>query len=94
MASYFSVNPDTLKSVDLTFHVFINASSSHQQNFVCLFKPGTTLSPHMIEEAKRRFHQLYLKEEDRSRYMGFMSQSVFVSKNEKTNFIKQTAVLY
>ncbi len=94
MHAYFSINPDTLKSIDLPFNVYINSSASSHQKFVCLFKPGTALSPQMVDDAKKRFHQLYLKEEDRSSYLNFLSRSLLVSKNEKTNFFKQSAVVY
>ncbi len=94
MHAFFSINPDTLKSVDLPFKVYINSSASDHQKFVCLFKPGTALSPQMVDDAKSRFHQLYLNEEDRSTYLNFLSQCALITKFEKTDFLKQTAVTY
>lgn len=94
MSAYFSINPDSLKGVSLPFNVYINSSASNHQKFVCLFKPGTALSPQMIEDAKQRFYQLYLMENDRSEYLNFLASSLEVSKQEKTFFFQQSAVTY
>lgn len=94
MHAYFSINPDTLQGINLSFNVYINSSSSNHQKFVCLFKPGTALSPQMVMDAKNRFHQLYVKEEDRSNYLNFLSSSLSINKIEKADFLKQSAVIY
>ena len=94
MHAYFSINPDTLQSINLPFNVYINSSSSNHQKFVCLFKPGTALSPQMVLDAKNRFYQLYLREEDRSSYLNFLSSSPSTTKIEKADFLKQSAIVY
>lgn len=94
MKSFFSINPETIKGADITFKVYINSSSSSHQKFVCLFKPGTTLSPKMVEEAKVRFHQLYLSEDERDSYLDFLSKSSLVSLKDKSQALKDSAVSY
>lgn len=94
MQAYFSVNPDYLKSTELTFNVYINSSASDKQKFVCLFKPGTAISEQMIIDAKSRFHQLYVQEADRSKYLNFLTHSKEISKTHKTTFLQQSAVIY
>lgn len=94
MQTYFSINPDTIKGADITFKVYINSSSSAHQKFVCLFKPGTALSPKMVDDAKMRFHQLYLSEDERNKYLDYLSQSSVIALKDKTQALKDSAVTY
>lgn len=94
MYAYFSINPDHLKSLNLNINIYINSSSSNVQKFICLFKPGTAISSQMVEDARMRFHQLYVREEDRNHYLKLISNAPSVSKNEKASLIQKSAVVY
>lgn len=94
MQAYFSINPDNLKTSNLPLNVFINSSASDKQKFVCLFKPGTAISSQMIDDAKLRFHQLYISEDDRNLYLKFLSSSTNITKTEKASSLQQSAVVY
>jgi len=94
LASYFSIDPELLNGAKLPFEVYINSSAAAKQHFICLFKSGAAISPQMVVEAKTRFYQLYLKEDDRSAYLSFISKNKSLPVQLRTQILKETAGLY
>tara|TARA_B100001971_G_scaffold91031_1_gene83986 strand:- start:54609 stop:55694 length:1086 start_codon:yes stop_codon:yes gene_type:complete len=73
----------------------VNSSSlENKQKFVRLFKRDNVLSVDELHDFKKKYHQLYCAEDQRTLYMKSLIQSDNVSDIEATNFIKDSAIKY
>lgn len=94
--SYFSISYDLIVwGKKLPYDLYVNSSSiENKQKFIKLFKKDNVLSIDELTEYKKKFHQLYCAEDQRSLYMKSLIQSDDISDIEATNFIKDSAIKY
>lgn len=93
--SFFSIRHDLIVTDDeLPYDLFVNSSVvKEKEKFVRIFAHGGTLSSEEIQEFHRKYTQLYVPENQRSRYMKSLIKS---SQDDvvKANVIKDTAITY
>lgn len=94
--SYFSISYDLItKNVPLTYDLFVNSSSlENKQKFIRLFPKGQTLEAEEISSLKKKYHQLYVPEDQRRAYMKSLASSDDIDDGQAVTYIKDTAIQY
>lgn len=94
--SYFSVSYDLIATqTRLSYDLFVNSSSlSNKQKFIKLFSQGQLLNDSDVIELKKKYHQLYVPEDQRSLYMKSLGALRKGADLDAANFIKDTAIEY
>ena len=94
--NFFSVSSDLItKDKPLPFDLYINSSIiKNKQRFVRIFPVGEVLTHEELVELKKKYHQLYVNENQRDLYMKSLVQSGEFSDVEAANFIKDSAIKY
>tara|TARA_Y100000780_G_scaffold232594_1_gene268335 strand:+ start:5977 stop:7101 length:1125 start_codon:yes stop_codon:yes gene_type:complete len=84
-----------LKDVPLGYDLYVNSSSlESKQKFIKLFPKGETLEDEDLSELKKKYHQLYVPEDQRKFYMQSLVGNVEVPDEKAADFIKETAIEY
>ena len=94
--SYFSISYDLIvQNVPLTYDLYVNSSSlKDKQKFIRLFPAGEVLEPEEIAQLRKKYHQLYVPENQRRAYMRSLAGSDNIDDTEAVTFIKDTAIEY
>ncbi|MCO4754766.1 MAG: HD domain-containing protein [Bacteriovoracaceae bacterium] len=94
--SFFSISYDLiLKNAPLSYDLYVNSSSiQDKQKFIRLFPSGEILEAFDLEELRKKYHQLYVPEDQRKAYMNSLVNSQEVADEEAVDFIKETAIEY
>jgi HD-GYP domain-containing protein (c-di-GMP phosphodiesterase class II) len=95
-SSFFSVGYDLIsKDTHLYYDLYVNSSAiKNKQKFIKIFPEGEYLSDQDLSELKKKYFQLYVSEDHRTKYMKSLSKSDSVSDVEATTFIKDSAIKY
>lgn len=95
-SSYFSVAHDLiLINEPLTYDLYVNSSTlESKEKFVRIFPQGQILRRNFLEDFVKRYHQLYVSEDQRNTYMKSLVKSENVSDEQKTLVIKDSAIKY
>jgi len=94
--SFFTISFGfVLVDVELPYDLYINSSSNvERERFVRIFPRNGALSKNDLKEFKRKYHQLYVLEDQRHLYLKSMVQSDNVEDVKKTEVIKDSAIHY
>lgn len=94
--SFFSVSVDLiLLDKNLPYDLYINSSSNvSKEKFVRIYPMNAPLSREDLLEFKRKYHQLYILERQRSYYLKSLSALEDASDIDKTTIIRDSAIVY
>lgn len=94
--SFFSVSYDLIiRDKELPYGLFVNSSSrDNKQRFVKIYPEGQLLTEEDLADFKKKYHQLYIPESQRSNYMQSLVRSEQFSEVEVSNVIKDTAITH
>lgn len=94
--SFFSVGFDLiLLEENLPYDLYINSSSREsREKFVRIFPKDGRLEVEDISVFRSKYHQLYVLESQRSDYLNSLVKSDSFSDLEKTEVIKDSAIVY
>lgn len=92
----FSVSSDlVLTESVLPYDLYINSSSRPgYERFVCIFKQGRILSMRELLEIKSRFHNIYVRENDRGHFVKALSIRPDLKELPKAAIIRDSAIHY
>jgi HD-GYP domain-containing protein (c-di-GMP phosphodiesterase class II) len=93
---YFSIQVENvIINSPLPFDIFINsASGSGRIHYIKTFGIGRSISKEELFEIKKKYFQIYLKEDQRENYLNSLMENKNVSKEKKTEVIKDCAIKY
>ena len=94
--SYFSVSFG-LVTIDqeLPYDLYINSSShAKRDRFVRIFHKGNLLELSDVEEFRRKYHQLYVDEDERELYLRSLTRVEGAGDVQKAEIIKDSAIGY
>jgi HD-GYP domain-containing protein (c-di-GMP phosphodiesterase class II) len=94
--SYFSVSFDLLLiEENLPYDLYVNSSAiAGREKFVRIFPENGRLSNEDIETFRKKYHQLYISEDQRGKYLQSFARSKTASDVQKTEVIKDSAIVY
>jgi HD-GYP domain-containing protein (c-di-GMP phosphodiesterase class II) len=94
--SFFSVGFEfVLVNKPLPYDLFINSSAIvEKEKFVRIFPNGGVLSKEDLHGFKKKYHQLYILEEQRDSYLRSLVQCETVDDIAKSEVIKDSAIVY
>ncbi|OUR96225.1 hypothetical protein A9Q84_07660 [Halobacteriovorax marinus] len=94
--SYFSVGFNLiLVGVDLPYDLYVNSSSNElKEKFVRIFPMHGKLINEDIQTFKKKYHQLYINEDQRDVYLKSLVDCAGLEDTEKTEVIKDSAIHY
>lgn len=94
--SFFSVSADLiLLDKELPYDLYINSSGNvSKEKFVRIYPMNSPLSKKDLLEFKRKYHQLYILERQRSFYLKSLSYVDGASDSDKTSIIRDSAIVY
>ncbi len=93
---YFSVSSDlVVLNEALPYDLYINSSgNSKRERFVKVFPSGDILELEDVATFKKKYHQLYIAEAQRSAYLKSLVKNEKADPVEKTQVIKDSAIHY
>lgn len=94
--TFFSISVELVPvDVPLAYDIYINSSVlENKDHFVKLYPKKFILTSDLIKEAKNKYFQFYLREEDRQLFLTGISKNVNSTDLQKTEFIKNSAIIY
>lgn len=94
--SFFSISYDLIiHNTPLTYDLYVNSSTlKDKSKFIRLFPLGQALDVQDISDIKKKYHQLYVPEEQRRAYMRSLAGAEEIDDSEAVTFIKDTAIQY
>jgi HD-GYP domain-containing protein (c-di-GMP phosphodiesterase class II) len=94
--SYFSISFDlVITKIAIPYDLYINSSSiKEKEKFVRIFPMDGVLLADDIASFKKKYHQLYILETQRDLYLKSLIDCEDVSPEEKTEVIKDSAIVY
>ncbi len=94
--SYFSISFGlVLIDHELPYDLYINSSShAKREKFVKIFHKGNLLELSDLDEFRRKYHQLYVDEEQRDLYLRSLVRVDDVQDVQKAEVIKDSAITY
>jgi putative nucleotidyltransferase with HDIG domain len=94
--SFFSISFDlVLIDKPMTYDLYVNSSSSElREKFVRIYPVGDTLHDEDLKMFRKKYHQLYVHENQRDEYLKSLLHISNVSDTQKTEIIKSSAIVY
>ena len=94
--SFFSVAFETIsldKKID--FDLYINSSTlKAKEKFIRIFPLGDVIEQSDLGVFKKKYHQIYIREEQRSLYLRSLCKNAHCPPEQKTEVIKDSAIHY
>lgn len=93
---YFSISIEFIPTNQiLPYDIFVNsAGSTGRIHFMKAFSSGRQISRDDLFELRKKYFQFYLKEEDREKYLDTLVSNKEISREKKTEVIKDCAIKY
>ncbi len=94
--SFFSPAMDLiLVDQELPYDIFINSSLlQNKEKFIRIFKKGNILSEEEKKDFIKKYHQLYIAEDERGMYLNSLVKASNFPESQKVEFIKDSAIKY
>ncbi len=94
--SFFSISFDlVLLDKAIPYDLYVNSSSNEaREKFVRIFPKDDTLNPEDLKVFKKKYHQLYVHENQREDYLRSLIHITNVSDTQKSEIIKSSAIVY
>ncbi len=94
--SFFSISFDfVIMNEEMPYDLYVNSSSiKGKEKFIRIFPMNGVLTNEDVGSFKKKFHQLYILEEQRDLYLRSLIDCENVSNVKKTEVIKDSAIIY
>lgn len=94
--SYFSIPYELIvKNKPLAYDLFVNSSSlKDKQKFIRKFPQGEVIDDEDLSDLRKKYHQVYVPEDQRRAYMRSLAGSDDIDDAEAVTYIKDTAIEY
>lgn len=95
-SQFFSVpNHLIVTGLTLPYDLFVNSSAREgKDRFVKIYPMGEMLDSRFLAALKKKYHQLYISEFHRTRYLKSLMANVSMEDVEKVDVIKESAIHY